>query len=667
VTVFATGDEAARTIDDLIYAGATIAAVVDLRPQSSEVMRHAAECAGASLHQGSCVIRAEGTKRGVTAASILGPSGRSTIACDLIAMSGGWNPTIHLASHTGCQPVWSPPVSAFVPGELPVGMHAAGAASGRWSLDLCLADGIAAGSAAAEAAGYAARPMPAPRAEPEPSSHAPQWRVRGARGKCFIDFQNDVTDRDLALAEREGFRRAEHMKRYTTLGMATDQGKTANVTALALMAELTGRPIESAGTTTFRPPFTPVAIGAFAGHARGRHFRPTRLAPTHAWSHAAGAVFVEAGAWLRAQDYPRAGERGWLESASREAANVRSAVGFCDVSTLGKIDVQGRDAGTFLDRLYANTISSLPVGRVRYGLMLREDSIVLDDGTVARLGEERWFVTTTTANAARVLQHMEYCHAMLWPELDVQFCSVTDQWAQVALAGPRSRDVLERIVAGGADVSDQALPYLAVRAARLGPGVPARIFRVSFSGERGYEISVPARYGNWLAAALAEHGAPFGIIPYGTEALSILRIEKGHPAGGELNGQTTAADLGLARLLSTRKDFIGRTLSFRPAFLDPARPVLCGFAPIDRSAVLSAGAHFFEPGAPMTVGNDLGHMTSAAYSPTLGHWIGLGLLSNGTARLGTVVRACDPVRGRDTPVRVSPACFIDPEGTRLRG
>jgi methylglutamate dehydrogenase subunit C len=471
---------------------------------------------------------------------------------------------------------------------------------------------------------------------------------------------------DLELAGREGYSAVELMKRYTTLGMATDQGKTANVTGLALMAEITGRSIPATGTTTFRPPFTPVAIAAFAGHSRGAHFRPTRRAPTHEWSRAHGAVFVEAGAWLRAQYYPRAGEADWLAAASREAVNVRAKVGFCDVSTLGKIDVQGGDAGAFLDFLYANTISTLPVGKARYGLILREDGLVLDDGTVSRLAETRWFATTTTANAARVLQHMEYCLAMLKPGLDVRLCSTTDQWAQVALAGPRARDVLAALV-GASAASDEALPYMGVRRATLAGGVPAWLYRLSFSGELAYEIGVPARYGDWLMAAIAQAGEPFGIMPYGTEALTMLRVEKGHPAGGELNGQVSAADLGMAKLLSTKKDFVGRVLSGRPALVDPSRPVLMGVAPVDGKSIVGGGAHFFDEGAAISIANDLGYVTSASYSPALGQWIGLGLLKDGRARIGRVIRAHDPIRARDTAVRVCDPCFVDPKGERLRG
>ena len=666
VCVFATGDEAARTIDDLARAGAKIAAIIDPRERAGDAVHAAARHAEAPLYEASFVARALGSKWGVTGARLDGRTGPREIACDLIAMSGGWNPTVHLASHTGAKPVWNEQIAAFVPDALPRGMRAAGAASGRWSLDLCLADGNAVGLAAAQETGFSGPLSPAPKAESEPSAHAPLWRVRSSVGKAFVDFQNDVTDSDIELAGREGYSSVELMKRYTTLGMATDQGKTANVTGLALMAEITSRSIPSTGTTTFRPPYTPVAIGAFAGHARGKHFRPTRLSPTHEWSRAQGAVFVEAGAWLRAQYYPRPGERGWLDAASREAVNVRANVGFCDVSTLGKIDVQGSDAGAFLDFVYANTISTLPVGKARYGLMLREDGIVLDDGTISRLSEKRWFVTTTTANAARVLQHLEYVHAMLRPNLDVRMCSTTDQWAQVALAGPKSRDVLAKL-AGTAAVSDQGLPYMGVVRARLAGTVDAWLYRLSFSGELAYEIGVPARYGDWLMAALAQAGASEGIMPYGTEALTILRVEKGHPAGGELNGHTSAADLGMAKLMSTKKDFIGKTLANRLAFVDPSRPTLIGLVPADGAAIFGGGAHFFDEAAEISIANDLGYVTTATHSPTLGHWVGLGLLKDGRARIGQIIRAHDPVRGRDTRVKICEPCFVDPKGERLRG
>ena len=664
--VFAPGDDAARTVADLRHAGGTVAAVVDPRPDSSPAMRAAAAAAGAPRFAGSVVRRAMGGRTGIAAVQIEGAGGATRIACDLLAMSGGWNPTLHLTSHQGHKPVWDPRIAAFVPDRLPPGMQVVGAAAGHASLSRCLADGLAAGAAVAASLGLCHAPVAAALGAGDGIENAPLWRVRDAGAKAFVDFQNDVTVRDIELAEREGFRRAEHMKRYTTHGMGTDQGKTGGVTGMAIMAEILGEDIRSVGNTTYRPPFTPVAIGAFAGHSRGRHFRPTRLAPTHAFSQEQGAVFIEAGAWMRAQYYPRPGD-DWLAAATREALNVRARVGFCDVSTLGKIDLQGADVGVFLDRVYANIFSTLPVGKARYGLMLREDGIVLDDGTTARLGEDRWYMTTTTSNAARVLQHLELCHRTVWPDLDVRVSSVTDQWAQVALAGPRSREVLARLVEPGFDVSDAGLPYMGVAQGSLGGGMPARVFRISFSGERAYEIAVPARWGDALMRAIAAAGEPEGIAPYGTEAMAMMRVEKGHAAGGELNGHTCAADLGLGRMMSTKKDFIGRVLAGRPAFVDPARPALVGFMPADPREGPDAGAHLFEQGAPVDIDHDLGYLTSVAFSPVLGHRIALGLIAGGRSRLGETVRAHDPVRGRDTRLVVCDPCFVDPSGERLRG
>lgn len=663
--IFATNDDAARTITDLHDLGVQVVAVIDPRPQSSLAMSAAAASAAAPLFANTVVVRALGGRRGVRAAQIVGPAGEQTIGCDLIVMSGGWNPSVHLTSHLGNKPIWNQQISAFVPDKLPDGMRVAGAARGSFTLAGALAEGAAAGTAAAESAGFSATKPVIPRVLPEAVVLTPLWRVRSAKGKAFIDFQNDVTDKDVELAEREGFRDVELMKRYTTLGMATDQGKTANVTGLAVMAEITGADIGKIGTTTFRPPFTPVAIGVFAGHSRGKYFRPTRLTPSHDWAIEQGAVFVEAGAWMRAQYFPKPGD-DWLAATIREVKAVRECVGFCDVSTLGKIDLQGPDAGTLLDRLYCNTMSTLPVGKVRYGLMLREDGIVLDDGTAARLADDRWLITTTTANAARVMQHMDYCAQVLWPKLDVQFVSVTEQWAQVSVAGPRSRDLLRKVVDPVINISNEALPYMAAADITLRGGVNGRLFRISFSGELAYEIAVPARYGVSLMRALMREGTEYGIAAYGTEALSVMRIEKGHAAGGELNGQVTARDLGLGKMMSAKKDYIGRALAQRVALLESDRPILVGFKPVDRAQRLTAGAHFIAPGAEAVVKNDIGHMTSVAVWSTLGHSVGLGLLANGADRIGSIVIAHDPVRGCDVRVEVCHPVFYDPQGEKLR-
>jgi sarcosine oxidase subunit alpha len=561
--------------------------------------------------------------------------------------------------------VWDAAASTFIPGELPPGMLVAGAARARFGLADALSDGARVGAEAAASCGFdGPAPVP-PRAEPDETAPPPLWLPRD-NGKGFVDFQHDVTVDDVALAHREGFRAVEHLKRYTTLGMATDQGRTANVTGLALMAALTGQHIEQTGTTRLRPPYTPVAIGALAGHDRGRDFRPTRLTPAHGWAVAQGAVFTEAGAWLRASHLARDGDADWQEAASREALAVRQAVGVCDVSTLGKIEMVGPDCGALLDRLYINTFSMLPVGCARYGVMLREDGLVFDDGTVARLEPERFIITTTTGNAGPVLAHIEFCHQVLWPELDVHFVSVTDRWAQFSVAGPHARKVLAAALDPGFDVSNEAFPYMAAGMASMLGGIGVRLFRISFSGELAYEIAVPAASGEAAIRALLRAGEPFGILPYGTEALSCLRIEKGHPAGGELNGQTTAHDLGLERMMSKRKDFVGRVLAQRPALLAPDRPALVGLRPVDRARRLRAGAHFIPASAPVTIANDQGWMSSVAWSPTLGHWIGLGFLAGGLARLGEVIQACDPLRGEGVEVTVVAPCQIDPEGARLR-
>ena len=665
--VFATTDETAQTVTDLDRAGVVVKAIVDPRPEVPADIESAAKTVGARLIAGGAVTQAIGSLH-VSAVDVRTASGETIrIDCDLVCVSGGWSPSMHLSSHLGSKPVWNERIAAFVPGTPPAGMDVAGAANGDLGLADALATGARLGLAAAADAGFDGQPVDLPNVDPESTGLTALWRVKGTRGKAFVDLQNDVTDKDVALAEREGFRAVEHLKRYTTLGMATDQGKTSNLAGLALMAELTAKSIPQTGTTTFRPPYTAVAIGALAGAHRGKHFRPTRLPPSHRWATEQGAVFVESGYWLRAQWYPRPGEKDWLESVNREVRTVRERVGVCDVSTLGKIDLQGPDSAEFLERLYTNGWRNLAVGKARYGLMLREDGMVMDDGTTSRLAEHRYFMTTTTANAAKVLQHMELCHQWLWPQLDVQFSSVTEQWAQFSIAGPRSRDVLRKVVDGQHDISNSALPYLAAAAITAMGGVSARLFRISFSGELAYELAVPAGYGDALIRRLMDAGREFGIAPYGTEALGVMRIEKGHVAGNEINGQTTARDLGLGRMMSSRKDYIGRVMSDRPGLTAADRPSLAGFKPVDRSQRLRAGAHFVREGAKPVLASDEGYMTSVAFSPMLGHWIGLGLIAGGPTRHGERVRAYDPVRHGDVLVEVCDPVFYDPAGERLRG
>ncbi len=659
--VFATCDDGLSTAETLAAAGVAVEAVIDTRdapPVRTPPWR---------VIPGAVVERAKGGHRlrGVTVRDASGS--RVELECDLLAVANGWNPSLHLTCHLGGRPVWNDSISAFVPGTTPPGMSVGGAASGHLTLAEALADGARLGAEAAREAGFEA-PLPAlPEVEAgEGTAHVPLWRVRGGKGPAFVDLQNDVTVKDIELAHREGYGAVEHLKRYTTLGMATDQGKTANVNGLAIMAEITGRSIPETGTTVFRPPYGPVSLGALAGQHRGPHFRPKRLPPSHAWAEEQGAVFAETGLWLRAQWYPRPGEKTWQESVAREAAAVRASLGVCDVSTLGKVDIQGRDAAVFLDRVYINRMATLAVGKTRYGVMLREDGFALDDGTVARLGQQHFVTTTTTANAAKVMQHLEFCRQVLWPKLDLKLVSVTDQWAQYSIAGPRARDVLRKLADPAFDISNEALPRMGATALEICGGVPARLFRVSYSGELAYEIAVPARYGDALMRALMEAGAEWGIVPYGTEALNVLRIEKGHVAGPEFNGQTTARDLGLGGMLARDKDYIGRVMAERPALLDPTRPILVGVRSVDPARSLSAGSHFLGLGSGTVAANDEGHLTSVAWSPELGHDIGLGFLQRGADRLGERIRAVDLLRGQDVECVVCAPMFVDPKGERTR-
>jgi heterotetrameric sarcosine oxidase alpha subunit len=662
VLIFTNNNDGWRTARDLRSNGITVVALVDARSAVPDAV--------ATDFDGRVLLGATlaGTRGGggVRAALVQTAHGRQTVACDAIAVSGGWNPNIGLACHHGARPNWREEIAAFVPAAAPKGMTVVGAANGAMTLAACIREGGLAARSLVGALGLKAINDPLPTADDEDFEVLPFWHVADSIQKAFVDFQNDVTAGDVMLAAREGFRSVEHLKRYTTLGMATDQGRTANVVGLAMMAALTGRSIPTSGTTTYRSPYTPVAIGAFAGPHRGKAFRPIRRTPSHNWAQAHGATFTEVGLWLRAQYFPTPGEKDWLTTVNREVRSVRESVGWCDVSTLGKIELRGGDVGVFLDRIYINTFSTLPVGRVRYGMMLREDGFALDDGTVARLADDCFFLTTTTANAGRVFQHMQFCRQVLWPELDVQFVSATDQWAQYSIAGPNARKVLQAIVDPQFDVGNEAFPYMAAGHITVCGGVSARLYRISFSGELAYEIGVAASYGESLARVLMRAGARYNIAAYGTEALSVMRIEKGHVAGNEMDGRTTARDLGLGRMMSAKKDYIGRVLADRPALADPDRMCIVGLKPLDPTKRLRAGAHLLPANAATVAKHDQGVVTSAAFSPSLGHWIGLALLQHGPERLGERVRAVDLVRDADIEVDVCAPCFVDQQGERLR-
>ena len=468
VAVFTNNDDGLLTASDLKAKGVEVVAVVDSR-------------------NGDEVINTSGWL-GLTAINVRDRDGKTQeIRVDALGVSGGWNPNVNIHSHHRSRPVWDASIAAFVPGaDGPPGLFVAGAAAGVFSTHGALRTGRDAAMAALGLTGA----TDLPQAEDAPVRITPLWHVNHGKGRAWIDQQNDVTVKDIKLAQQENFISVEHMKRYTTLGMATDQGKTGNVIGLAIMAELTGRTIPQTGTTIYRPPYTPVALGALAGRSRGREFKPYRLTPSHHWAAEQKATFVEVGNWLRTQWVPKAGETEWRQSVDREVLATRRSVGICDVTTLGKIDIQGTDAGAFLDRVYANTFSTLSVGKCRYGLMLREDGIVFDDGTTARMGENEYVMTTTTANAVTVFRHLEFCRQCLWPDMDVQLISTTEAWAQFSVAGPNARKLLQKLV--DQDIGDVAFPYMGAGNITVG-GLRARLFRISFSGELAYEIAVPTR------------------------------------------------------------------------------------------------------------------------------------------------------------------------------
>ena len=660
VAVFTNNDDGHRTATDLIAKGVHVSAVIDVRNDAPAVE-------GTDLFAGARVIGSSG-RLGLNGITLRLKSGETrSIFCGALAISGGWNPNLHMTCHQRSYPSWDDSIATFVPGkDVPVGMSVAGAANGNFSTAAALSAGARGAVAALAELGINASVINLPESEDMPVNVKPFWHVKEGKGRAWLDQQNDVTVKDIKLAYQENFRSLEHLKRYTTLGMATDQGKTSNIPALAIMAELAGKPIPEIGTTIFRPPYTPVSMGTLAGRSVGMHFHPTRLTPSHKWATEQGAIFVEVGDWLRAQWFPQTGETHWRQSVDREVLATRKSVGICDVTTLGKIDVQGRDAPKFLNNIYANTFGSLPLGKVRYSLMLREDGIAYDDGTVARLAEDHFVVTTTTANAVLVYRNMEFARQCLWPDMDVQMISTTEAWAQFSVAGPNSRKLLQKIVDPEFDISNESFPFMACGEMKVCGGLRARLFRISFSGELAYELAIPARYADMMIRRLMEAGEMFNVVPYGTEALGVMRIEKGHPAGNELNGTTTARNLGMGRMVSKKKDCIGNILSEREGLNESDALMLVGFKPINNMDPVTAGAHLMNASGAVNAKTDQGYITSSAYSPILESSIGIGFLKNGDKRKGEILRAVNPLEKTEVQVEVVSAHFVDPDGERLR-
>ena len=645
--------------DDSVYAaarefagrGGEVAAVVDLRVDGT------ADAGGLPVLRGAVPLRTLG-RRAVTGIEVESEGSTRRIACDLVAMGGGWNPAVHLFSQSRGTLRWDDGLQTFVPGRSAQAERSVGAAASRFDLEGCIAEGAEAGAAFARELGFEASAPPAPPERPPRRPGALPPPPEG-RGKAFVDFQNDVTASDVALARREGMRSVEHLKRWTTLGMATDQGKTSNINGLTLMAAGLGRPPAEVGHTTFRPPYTPVPFGALAGRNIAALADPVRRTPMQDWQEANGAVFEPVGQWMRARYYPGGGET-MREAVTRECRAVRDAAGILDASTLGKIDIRGPDAAEFLNRIYTNGWKTLAVGRCRYGLMLGEDGMVFDDGVTTRTGEHRYLMTTTSGNAAAVLEWLEEWLQTEWPELRVYCTSVTEQWATITVSGPRARVLLEPLVED-IDLDPAAFPFLSMREGRI-DGVPGRIFRIAFTGELSYEVNLPWR----RAAPVWEKLAEAGAVPYGTEAMHVLRAEKGFiVVGHETDGTVTPVDLGMERMLSSRKDFIGRRSLARPDSRRPDRKQLVGLLPEDASEVLQEGAQIVEapggtPPVPM-----LGHVTSSYWSPVMERGFALALVKGGRARHGDRVWASATTG--ESRVRIVDPVFYDREGARLDG
>ncbi|KIC13345.1 glycine cleavage T C-terminal barrel domain-containing protein, partial [Leisingera sp. ANG-Vp] len=657
VVIATTNDSAYQTAADLAAAGAEVVLADARRQPGCEVP------SGVTLHRGLAPLDAKGGS-GIKALQLARRSGSGwqaagTEACDLLLVSGGWSPVVNLASHRGVKPEWDAGQACFLAGGCEEPVFMVGAAAGIWAHDACEASGEA---AAKHAMGQEAM-QPAPGGWDSPIEPLYEVRLPGSKAKAFVDPQHDVTGDDVRLAHQEGFVSVEHLKRYTTLGMATDQGKMGNIIGLALMAEALGKEIPAVGTTRFRPPYTPVAIGALAGRNVHGHFKPLRRTPLHDWNLRHGATMTDAGLWHRPWYFAKDGET-IAEAYVREAATVRETLGVCDVSSLGKIAVQGPDAAEFLNRVYTNGFAKLAVGKARYGIMLRDDGMVMDDGTTWRLAEDDFLMTTTTTGAGKVMVWLEELLQTRWPELRVHLTSVSDQWAGVSIAGPMSREALAACLADPGAVSNEALPFMGVAPVALANGIQGLIARISFSGELAFELYVPADHGEPMMDLLWAETKRLGGCLYGLEALGTLRIEKGHVTAAELDGRVTIHDAGLGKMASAKKAFIGKALQGRPELTREDRPRLVGVFPKDRSQAFNGGALLCKPDEISGFGE--GWVTAVTHSPALGHWIGLGYIAGGhEAWPGQAVTAVDPVRGTPVEVEIVSPHMFDPEGERM--
>lgn len=669
-------DYAYRVVLDWLDAGQKVVAVADARSNPRGAWVEEARARGVRILTGSAVVECRGSKR-VTGARICAidvkghrvTSPGEVVDCDLIVSSGGYSPVVHLASHLGGKPTWREDILAFVPSEGGFQKRlCAGAVNGVFGLGDVLADGYEAGAKAAAEAGFKPVEGVVPKAairHEEPTLalfQVPHDKSTARAPKQFVDLQNDVTAAGIELATREGFESVEHVKRYTALGFGTDQGKLGNINGLAIAARSMGISIAEMGTTMFRPNYTPVTFGAVAGRHCGHLFDPKRYTAMHSWHLAQGAEFEDVGQWKRPWYFPKNGED--LHAAvARECKAVRESVGILDASTLGKIDIQGPDAREFLNRVYTNAWTKLDVGKARYGLMCKEDGMVFDDGVTACVGDNHFIMTTTTGGAARVMEWLELYHQTEWPEMKVYFTSVTDHWATMTLSGPNSRKLLAEVT--DIDLDKDAFPFMSWKEGKVG-GVPARVFRISFTGELSYEVNVQADYALGVWKQLVEAGKKYNLTPYGTETMHVLRAEKGFIiVGQDTDGSVTPDDLGMGWCVGRNKPFswIGWRGMNREDCLREDRKQLVGLKPLDPNKVLPEGAQLvFDPkqSIPMKM---VGHVTSSYMSASLGHAFALAVVKGGLKRMGERVFA--PLAdGSVIEAEICSSVFYDPKGDR---